>query len=157
MLSSASEPRILSYESRHREQFKRLNVDWIQTHWELEPEDYKALDDPEQSILTSGGYIAIAELAGEVVGTCALLKMDDSTFELAKMAGSVQARGQGLGLRLGEHVIDKARELGAGQVYLESNTVLEPAIRLYGKLGFVQIVGEASPYERCNIQMELRI
>ncbi|RYY25293.1 MAG: MarR family transcriptional regulator, partial [Chitinophagaceae bacterium] len=49
------------------------------------------------------------------------------------------------------------RELGARKVYLESNTKLEPAINLYYKLGFKKIAGAPSPYERCNIQMELEL
>ncbi len=36
-----------------------------------------------------------------------------------------------------------------------SNAKLKPAINLYKKLGFKRIVGERSPYERCNIQMLL--
>ena len=45
--------------------------------------------------------------------------------------------------------------IGATRVYLESNTILEPAINLYRKLGFKSVEGGASPYGRCNIQMEV--
>lgn len=48
-----------------------------------------------------------------------------------------------------------AKELGASKIYLESNTILKPAIQLYQKLGFQKIVGRTTPYKRCNIQMEL--
>ena len=41
-------------------------------------------------------------------------------------------------------------------MFLESNSVLKPALALYRKLGFVEVHGEASPYDRCNVQMELR-
>jgi GNAT superfamily N-acetyltransferase len=71
------------------------------------------------------------------------------------MAVDPQARGKGVGVALGVAVIEKARSLGASELYLESNTILEPAINLYRKLGFVEFVGEPSPYERCNIQMVL--
>ncbi|RZL43422.1 MAG: MarR family transcriptional regulator, partial [Pedobacter sp.] len=40
-------------------------------------------------------------------------------------------------------------------IYLESNTILKPAINLYHKLGFEKIAGKPTPYTRCNIQMEL--
>ena len=50
----------------------------------------------------------------------------------------------------------KARALGATRLYLESNTKLGSALSLYYKLGFRKTVaGTPSPYERCNIQMEL--
>lgn len=58
---------------------------------------------------------------------------------------------------VGQAAIVKARELGAKKIYLESNTILEPAIRLYQKLGFQKIVGQPSLYERCNMQMELQL
>lgn len=81
--------------------------------------------------------------------------MNDESYELAKMAVSDSAKGIGIGKRLGQHMIEKARSLGAKRVYLESNTVLEPAINLYHKLGFQRVSGQDSPYQRCNIQMEL--
>jgi N-acetylglutamate synthase-like GNAT family acetyltransferase len=93
----------------------------------------------------------------EIVGTCALIKMDDDTYELAKMAVTEKAKGKGIGWLLGQAAINKAHDLGAKTVFLESNTVLEAAINLYQKLGFRKIVGQPSPYERCNIQMELKL
>ncbi|MEE8062491.1 MAG: GNAT family N-acetyltransferase, partial [Gemmatimonadales bacterium] len=80
--------------------------------------------------------------------------MDGDRYELAKMAVSPEAQGKGIGWLLGQAVLDRARELGATTVYLESNTVLEPAIALYRKLGFKRVTGAPSPYARCNIQME---
>jgi len=71
------------------------------------------------------------------------------------MAVTENARGKNIGRLLGEAVINKARQIGAKKIYLESNTVLEPAINLYRKLGFRKVTGPPSPYTRCNIQMEL--
>ncbi len=83
--------------------------------------------------------------------------MNDSTYELSKMAVAEKVRGKGIGWLLGQAATNKARELGAKTVFLESNTVLEPAIRLYQKLGFRKVVGQPSPYKRANIQMELKL
>ena len=103
------------------------------------------------------GHILMARYNGEIVGTCALIKTDDATYELAKMAVTESARGKNIGWLLGQAVIHIAREIGAKKVFLESNTILEPAINLYYKLGFQKVVGRLSPYERCNIQMELNL
>ena len=83
--------------------------------------------------------------------------MDDDTYELAKMAVMERNRGKNIGWLLGKAVINKARELGAKKVFLESNTILEPASNLYHELGFQKVVGRRSPSERCNIQMELKL
>ena len=73
------------------------------------------------------------------------------------MAVSPKAQGKSIGWLLGKAAIEKAKSLGVQKLYLESNTKLQPAINLYHKLGFQKVVGHATPYERCNIQMELVI
>jgi DNA-binding MarR family transcriptional regulator/GNAT superfamily N-acetyltransferase len=152
----AGEVHMLAYEPQYQPDFKRLNVEWIERYFQLEEADLKALNHPDEYIIQRGGHILLAQYAGQIVGTCALIRMDDSTYELAKMAVSPTAHGLGIGERLGRAAITKAKALGASRLYLESNTKLVPAINLYHKLGFQKTVaGAPSPYERCNIQMEL--
>ena len=151
----SSSVEIVPFSQTHEAAFKELNLAWIQTHWEPEPDDFKALDHPQEHIIEKGGYIAIAVRNNLVVGTCALMKIDETTYELAKMAVSDSAKGEGIGMMLGNAIVKKARQFGATRLYLESNTILKPAINLYRKLGFKRVSGQPSPYDRCNIQMEL--
>lgn len=146
---------IVLYNDSYQQAFKKLNQDWITTYFKMEEADFKSLDHPKEYILDKGGFIFIALYEGRAIGTCALIKMDNNAFELAKMAVSDEAKGKGIGFMLGNALIEKAKEEGANRVYLESNTILKPAINLYHKLGFKKITGIPSPYERCNIQMEL--
>lgn len=150
---------IVPYEKKYRETFKVLNESWINHYFELEEADRKSLEDPEGYILDKGGSIIIALYEDKPVGVCALIKMDDPEydFELAKMAVAEEAKGKGIGLMLGKAVLEKAKLFKAKKVYLESNTILTPAISLYRKLGFRKIVGHTTPYERCNIQMEIDV
>lgn len=153
---AAGQVQVLPYEARYQADFKRLNIEWIEQYFAVEAADLKALDHPDEYILQPGGRILLAAYQGRIVGACALLKMNDDTYELAKMAVSPTAQGLGIGYRLAQAAIDTARELGARRVYLESNTKLAPAIQLYHKLGFRKTVADQpSPYARCNIQMEL--
>ena len=142
---------------KYQKAFKALNVEWISQYWSLEQPDYMALDNPDEYILKQGGSILIALYDNVPVGCCALIKMDNSTFELAKMTVSPQVQGKGIGLLLGSKIIEKAKIIGAKRLYLESNSVLAPAVKLYRKLGFEDIEGASSPYERCNVQMQLYI
>lgn len=148
---------IVQYEKKYQETFKALNVEWISTYFKMEEADYKALDNADNYIIKNGGCILIALLNNEPVGVCALIKMSDPEYdyELAKMAVSPKAQGKRIGWLLGQEIIEKAKLLGAKKLYLESNTILAPAISLYYKLGFTEVTGRATPYERCNIQMEL--
>ena len=148
------EVEIVDYEAKYQVAFKRLNEEWITTFFKMEEEDYHALDQPNEYILDKGGHIFIALYRGEPVGACALIKMGDGGYEMAKMAVSAEAKGKGIGLLLGQACVEKAKALGAHRVYLESNTRLKPAINLYHKLGFRKVTGAPSPYERCDIQMQ---
>lgn len=146
---------IVPYQACYQSAFKSINKQWIQTYFVMEEADYKALDNPQEYILDQGGYIFIALIDDKPVGSCALIKMHDSDydFELAKMAVSPQAQGNKIGYHLGQTALNHAKKLGAKKIYLESNTILAPAIRLYRKLGFTEIKGIASPYQHCDIQM----
>jgi len=73
------------------------------------------------------------------------------------MAVSPKAQGKGVGLLLAESAIKWASEKGASKIYLESNTKLTPAIKLYEKLGFKRITGISSAYNRVDIQMLLTL
>ncbi|HEY4209409.1 MAG TPA: bifunctional helix-turn-helix transcriptional regulator/GNAT family N-acetyltransferase [Puia sp.] len=146
---------IIDYTPGFAKVFHDLNKEWITTWFKMEEEDHHALNQPKEYILDGGGHIYIALFHGEPVGTCAIIKMKDGGYELAKMAVSPKAKGKGIGWLLGLACIGKVRELGGTRVYLESNTRLKPAINLYHKLGFRKIAGSPSPYERCDIQMEL--
>ncbi|OOQ59090.1 bifunctional helix-turn-helix transcriptional regulator/GNAT family N-acetyltransferase [Mucilaginibacter pedocola] len=146
---------IVDYRLEHAQAFKQMNEEWISQYFKMEESDYKSLDHPQEYILDKGGHIFIAIYNGEPVGACALIKMNDEMFELAKMAVSPKAKGLGIGYLLGQACINKAKAMGATKLYLESNTILKPAINLYHKLGFKKVTGIPSPYERCNIQMEL--
>jgi N-acetylglutamate synthase-like GNAT family acetyltransferase/predicted transcriptional regulator len=156
-LRESDEIEIVNYKPEYQQAFRNLNEEWISTWFVMEEQDYKSLDHPQEYIIDKGGYILIALYKGEPVGTCGLIKMDKKTFELAKMAVSPKVKGRGIGLLLGNSAIKKARKKGAEKLYLESNTVLKPAISLYHKLGFKKVTGMPSPYERCNIQMILEL
>ncbi|KIO77211.1 MarR family transcriptional regulator [Pedobacter lusitanus] len=153
----SKEVSIVNYVPAYQQAFRALNEEWISSWFKMEQADYNALDDPQGYILDKGGYILVALYKGEPAGVCALIKMNDPDYdyELAKMAVSPAVQGKSIGWLLGSAIVRKAKELGAKKIYLESNTILKPAINLYHKLGFVKIAGRITPYERCNIQMEL--
>ena len=150
-----AEVEIVDFRSEHAEAFRQMNLDWITLYWEVEDADRLYLENPRKKILEPGGAILMALDEGEAVGTVALISMGSGSYELAKMAVDERVRGKGIGWRLGRALLDRAREIGATRVYLESNTILEPAINLYRKLGFRSIKGSVSGYDRCNIQMEV--
>lgn len=158
-LRESANVKIVEYQPKYQQAFRQLNEEWIRKYFKMEEADYKALDHPKKYILEKGGAILVALYEGRAIGVCALIKMEDPLYqyELAKMAVSPLAQGKNIGWLLGRAIIEKAKELGASRLYLESNTKLKPAISLYEKLGFQKVSGRPTPYERCNIQMELAL
>lgn len=148
---------IVPYTDIYAPVFKSLNEEWISRYFKMEEMDHISLNHPKEYILDKGGYIGVALLDGEAVGVCALIPSQHEAydFELAKMGVSPKAQGKGIGKLLGQHMVEKAKSMGAKKLYLESNRVLKPALSLYEKLGFKEVVGATSPYERSDIQMEL--
>lgn len=149
--------RIVPFSETYKDAFRQLNEEWIIKYFEMEEMDRLALHNPKEYILDKGGYIAVALLNDKAVGVCALIPCayEGYDFELSKMGVSPKAQGMGIGKLLGQHIIEKAKQLGAQKIFLESNRVLAPALALYKKLGFKEMTKVASPYARSDIQMEL--
>jgi len=137
--------------------FKALNEAWISHYFRLEPRDVEILSDPQGQIIDAGGRIVFVVEDGEAIGCCALMALPDGGFEVAKMAVAEPYKGRGLGRALMEACVERAKAAGAPRLYLETNSVLAPALSLYRSFGFKQIAPpQPSPYARADVIMELR-
>lgn len=148
------ETQIIDYQSDLAIHFKQINEAWIKKIFAIEESDSKALDHPQTYILDKGGAIIFAKYKGEIVGTCALIKVGETEYELAKMGVTTAAQGKKIGKKLGVAIMEKAKAMGATKVVLESNRVLQAALALYSSLGFVEVPPIPSPYTRADIRME---
>jgi putative acetyltransferase len=149
---------VVPFREEFRAAFEQLNRDWIERYFVLEGPDREVFHDPETKILAPGGQIFFVLKDGEVQGTCAVIRHGTAECEIAKMAVAPAARGQGFGDLLMEAAVDFARAAGVRRVIIVSNTVLEPAIRLYQKHGFVRVpLADDERYRRANIRLELEL
>lgn len=149
---------VVSYEAKYRSAFDTLNRLWIEKYFKIEPADEYLLQNPESTVIETGGAILIALDDSTAVGVVGLKKINDSEYELIKMAVSDAYQGKGIGGLLGKAILIEAEKLGAQKVVLYSNTSLLPALSLYRKLGFVEVPLEAdNDYVRSDIKMELMI
>jgi ribosomal protein S18 acetylase RimI-like enzyme len=148
---------LVPYAAEHRAAFRDLNLEWISAHFNVEDEDRRVLDDPEGQILRPGGAILLALDGDTPVGTGALIRTGPHQFELAKMAVTAPARGRGIGRALCVTLVALARERGAHEVELLSQTTLVAAVSLYRSLGFEEAPLGTVPYRRSNIRMLLRL
>ena len=138
--------------------FRRLNEEWITRFFRIEPKEELILADPQRTIIEAGGRIFFATAGDRCVGCCALIRLKDKQFEVAKMAVEPSYQGAGIGRRLLVAAIEEGRTAGAHRLYLETNHVLTPAIRLYESVGFKHIEADRiipSAYARADVYMEL--
>ncbi len=70
----AAQIRVLPYRPEWAPHFERINLEWLERWFAVEAVDREMLARPQQHVLDPGGAIVFAELDGEIVGTCALLK-----------------------------------------------------------------------------------
>jgi len=145
---------IINYHPDFKQDFIDLNIEWISNNFVVEEHDREQLEHAEE-ILSNGGMIFFAKYDDKIIGTVALIKINETDYELAKMAVSPVFRGKGAGKLLGEHAIEAAKNAGCKYLFLESNQKLTPALKLYKKLGFVEVPVGETPYARANFKGEI--
>ena len=147
---------ILPFAPRYAADFKRLNLEWLQKFFRVEPIDVQVLSRP-QDIIRKGGVIYVARRDGKIVGACALINDGDGVYELSKMAVTADCQGLGIGRKLLAACIAAFHARHGQHLILETNSILKPAIKLYESVGF-----EHSPqphpsmYERGDVYMVYR-
>ena len=147
---------IISFDEKYANNFAQLNFEWLEKYFYIEDYDREVLTNPKKCILNDGGQILFALVEGKVVGTVALIKREEGVFELSKMAVTAGYQGLKIGQKLMYACIDYAGQNGVKRLFLDSNRKLTPALALYKKVGFKEIpTPKDTPYERCDIRMEL--
>src|SRR4051794_11459418 len=86
-----------TFQSGDETAFREINESWIAKFFALEERDREILNNPSKYILAPGGDILMAVAGDTVIGCCALLPLEDGSFEVSKMGVSEQYRGQGIG------------------------------------------------------------
>lgn len=154
---SSEKPDIIDYDERYGDAFARLNTEWLQKYFVVEPIDRQVLANPRRNIIDPGGVVLYACAGDNVVGTVALKHSGDGVFELTKMAVTERFQGRGIGRELLRAALARFREIGGTKLYLESNSVLAPALTLYESAGFRhERPPSRSEYARADVYMVYR-
>ncbi len=151
---------ILDYKPEYKEYFQKLNYEWLEKYFKVEELDKKILHNPEEEIIQRGGFVLFARLEDQVVGTTAVIKIDEKTFEIAKMAVTEKAQGKQVGRKLTKEAISRAVNTGAEKLVLKTDNRLRVAVNLYRTSGFKvtqtePAASEKYERERFGIRMKL--
>ena len=146
---------IIEYDKKFHADFKRMNLDYLDKHNLTESHDMIILDNPEEIVIKSGGFIWLAKAGDEIVGTVGIMPEGHGIFELIKMCVAESWRGRGISKLLMETCLQKVKELGGEKLFLFSNHQLQTALKLYTKYGFKNVEVTDSPFETADVKMEL--
>ena len=138
--------------------FDRISREWVEDMFRLEAEDIAMIENPRARVIDKGGTILFVEDPElGIVGTCALMPMEDGSVELTKMGVLSAARGRRAGDFLMRQILKRARQMKVRDLFLLTNSKCAAAILLYEKYGFrhdeniMRRYGHR--YERCNVTM----
>ena len=149
---------IIRFDPKYAEDFKKLNIAWLEKYFWVELHDEEVLDNPEKYIISPGGNIFFAREGEKVLGTVALMKLQEGIFELTKMAVTAEAQGRKIGQKLMDFSLKYAKDTGWKELIIYSNRKLENSIYIYRKFGFEEIpIEDNNPYSRGDIKLRLQL
>ena len=147
--------KIMPYEPKYREDFVRLNTEWLKRFYWVEDFDQDAMDRVDE-LIANGAMAYFAVETGEVLATCMTMPLGNGTWEMCKLAARNQYTGTGAGNAVFCACMDYAVSKGARRLVLISCTGLKAAIHLYKKNGFQEVPYRKSYWksEKADIEME---
>jgi len=145
-----SKPVIVTWDQAYKADFERLNREWIESIFSIEPSDLVLFNDPQKEVINKGGQIFFAIKNDKAVGCVALIRHQKDVYEISKLSVSRKERGFGLGKLLIDSVIQYARHTNIKELVIESNSILTNAIHLYKKYGFQEVKDFVPSYKRVN-------
>lgn len=157
MVKKDNQITVIPYSTDLKDAIKILNYEWLNRYFKIEPKDERVLSNPQGEIIDKGGLIFYAKYNNQVVGTVSLLKIEEGVFELTKMAVTNSVQGLGVGTILLSHIDTVIVSEKIKKLILYSNRMLHPALHLYRKFGFMEVLLEDGVYDRADIKMEKNI
>jgi GNAT superfamily N-acetyltransferase len=146
---------IIDYQDKYQQDFRRLNLEWLEQYNLVESHDLEILDHPRENVIERGGFIFLLKEDDTIIGTAGLFKVNDEEYELIKMFVLPQYRGKKFGDLLLQQCIRKAKETNVPKIILYSNSRLQTAIRLYERYGFKHVDVIDAPFVTADVKMEL--
>jgi len=130
--------KIIDYKPSLSGKFYELAEPWLSEvlNGELEEEDKFTLTNPEEAYLKTGGFLFFAKYQDQIAGCVVLKRLDDNTFEFAKLFIDPNFRKLGIATQLIERCITRCMENDATELWLQTTMSMPQAHKLYYKLGF---------------------
>jgi putative acetyltransferase len=103
------------------------------------------------------GRVLLARYQTEIAGCVALRKLGSGACEVKRLYVRPAFRGQRIGKKLAEAILEEAEKIGYSKVRLDTVVSMNAAIGLYKSLGFVRIEPYNSNPMESAVFMELAL
>ncbi|WP_017537637.1 GNAT family N-acetyltransferase [Nocardiopsis halophila] len=104
---------------------------------------------PKPSAEDVAAFLLATDDSGDAVGCGCLRRLDEDTFEIKRMYVAPRWRGRRIGGLLLRALEERARELGASRMRLETGAEQPEAMRVYERAGYRRIE-RYGPYVACE-------
>lgn len=124
----------------------------IMTEFEIcaSSNEFDDLKDVEQNY--AAGFFGKIVWEHQIIGSLGLFPISKEAAELRKIYVLPEFRGKGIGKAALQFLLSKAKELGYGQLTLDTSGRFTRAIDLYKKMGFKEF---SNPNKSCSASCEL--
>lgn len=146
---------IIEYDKKYKNEFIRLNTEWLNRFFMVEPVDQDMMDRVEE-LIENGAMVYFAIENDKVLATCMAMPIKENHWEICKLAAQNQYTGTGAGSAVFKASMDYAIKKGAEKLSLISCRSLSPAIHIYEKFGFKEVPLNKAFWgaEKADIEME---
>ncbi len=146
---------IIEWDPKYRNDFVRLNTEWLTKLYYIESFDQYSMDHVDE-LIAKGAMVYFAIEDGKVLATCMIEPLGNNVWEICKLAAAGQYTGTGAGSAVLKACMNYAIEHGAEKLCLITISGLKPAIHLYKKFGFKEIPYRKEVWhsEKADVEME---
>lgn len=146
---------IIEYNKKYKNEFIRLNTEWLSRFFMVEPVDQDMMDRVDE-LIENGAMVYFAIENDKVLATCMAMPVKGNHWEICKLAAQNQYTGTGAGSAVFKASMDYAIKKGAEKLSLISCKSLAPAIHIYEKFGFKEVPLNKAFWgaEKADIEME---
>ena len=130
---------VIDYKPGLERHFHELAGPWLsgEVNGQLEEKDGITLQAPAPSHFNEGGFLFFARYKGQIVGFVALMRLDDDSFEFARLYTNPVYKNLEIDIKLIERCISRCMENEAKELWHQTTRDLPFAHILFSKLNFV--------------------
>lgn len=131
-------------------------VDWLGFNLEFQNFDYE-INNLQEMYSEPEGSMFLASINNKFVGVAGIRKFENNICELKRMYVKPEYRNKGIGRKILEYSIESAKKFNYEKMKLDTDDLMQAAIKLYLDFGFEEIPAYRNNPNVCARYFELKL